>query len=63
MTSYVSVAIDTAVGHCLLWNYEEVLEILRAAGNVAATFAGHAHKVGGPSSWPNAAIRRVGRAG
>ena len=35
---------ETAVGHTLLWNYEEVLEVLRAAGNVAATFAGHAHQ-------------------
>jgi len=25
---------------CLMWNFEEVLAVLRAAGNVVATFAG-----------------------
>ena len=32
-------------GACLLWNYEEVLDICRAASNVVATISGHAHRV------------------
>ena len=36
---------DTCPGACLLWNYEEVLEACWQAGNVVATFSGHAHKV------------------
>ena len=32
-------------GACLLWNYEEVLSLCRDAGNVVATFSGHAHQV------------------
>ena len=36
---------DTCVGTCLLWNYEEVLGELQAAGNVVATLAGHTHRV------------------
>ena len=35
----------TCVGTCLLWNYEEVLAVLRGAGNVVATFSGHTHRV------------------
>jgi 3',5'-cyclic AMP phosphodiesterase CpdA len=35
---------DTCPGACLLWNYEEVLQICGAAGNVVATFCGHAHE-------------------
>lgn len=35
----------TCPGACLLWNYEEVLEACWQAGNVVATFAGHAHEV------------------
>lgn len=32
---------------CLVWNYEEVLEILREyKGNIIASFCGHAHKGG-----------------
>ncbi|KAK9830612.1 hypothetical protein WJX81_005299 [Elliptochloris bilobata] len=37
---------DTCVGTCLIWNYEEVLRVLQAAGNVVATFAGHTHRDG-----------------
>ena len=29
---------------CVLWNYEEVLDLLEASGVVVATLAGHAHK-------------------
>ena len=36
---------ETCVGTCLLWNYEEVLRALQAAGNVVATLAGHTHRV------------------
>ena len=36
---------DTCIGTCLLWNYEEVLQAIWNAGNVVATFAGHAHNV------------------
>ena len=36
---------ETCVGTCLLWNYEEVLRVLQAAGNVVATLAGHTHRV------------------
>ena len=35
----------TCVGTCLLWNYEEVLQVLQEAGNVVATFSGHTHRV------------------
>jgi len=35
----------TCIGTCLLWNYEEVLSVLRGAGNVVATFSGHTHRV------------------
>lgn len=35
----------TAYGPCLLWNYEEVLGVMHAAGNVVATFSGHSHQV------------------
>ena len=34
----------TANDKVLLWNYEEVLDVLHAAGNVAATITGHAHQ-------------------
>lgn len=37
---------ETAVGHCLLWNYQEVLDELQRSGVVVATFSGHAHKDG-----------------
>lgn len=30
----------------LCWNYDEVLSVLRKAGNVVASFAGHAHQDG-----------------
>ena len=33
------------MGTCLLWNYEAVLQVLQAAGNVVATFSGHTHRV------------------
>ncbi|KAI8469803.1 MAG: manganese-dependent ADP-ribose/CDP-alcohol diphosphatase-like protein [Monoraphidium minutum] len=36
----------TAPEPCLLWNYEEVLDIMEASGVVAATLAGHAHMNG-----------------
>ena len=36
---------DTCPGACLLWNYQEVLEACWHAGNVVATFSGHAHEV------------------
>lgn len=36
---------DTCIGTCLLWNYEEVLQAIWDAGNVVATFTGHAHNV------------------
>ncbi len=35
----------TCPGACLLWNYEEVLQACWQAGNVVATFSGHAHEV------------------
>ena len=35
----------TGPGACLLWNYEEALDICRHAGNVVATITGHAHQV------------------
>eukprot|EP00775_Hariotina_reticulata_P008244 gene8244-8434_t len=31
---------------CLLWNYEEVLQVLQQSGVVAATIAGHTHQNG-----------------
>ncbi|KAL4440436.1 hypothetical protein ABPG75_003437 [Micractinium tetrahymenae] len=38
---------DTAPPTCLLWNYEEVLQILQQyPGTVVATLAGHAHQDG-----------------
>ena len=36
---------DTCPGACLLWNYEEALDICREAENVVATLSGHAHQV------------------
>ena len=36
----------TCAPQCLLWNYDEVLQILGDSGNVVATFSGHAHRVG-----------------
>ncbi len=36
---------DTCPGACLLWNYQDVLEACWQAGNVVATFSGHAHEV------------------
>ena len=38
-------AVSTGPGACLLWNYEEVLDICRHADNVVATITGHAHQV------------------
>ena len=35
----------TCIGTCLLWNYEEVLQVIWDAGNVVATISGHAHNV------------------
>ncbi|KAL3130513.1 hypothetical protein ABBQ38_008328 [Trebouxia sp. C0009 RCD-2024] len=40
---------DTCIGTCLLWNYEEVLQAIWDAGNVVATFTGHAHNVSNTS--------------
>ena len=38
---------ETSSPICLMWNYDEVLEILREYKNtVAASFAGHAHRCG-----------------
>lgn len=31
---------------CLLWNYEQVLQLLQSSGVVAATVAGHSHQNG-----------------
>ncbi len=36
----------TCAPACLLWNYEEVLGVLRRSDCVAATIAGHAHQNG-----------------
>ena len=35
----------TCPGACLLWNYQEALDICREASNVVATISGHAHQV------------------
>ncbi len=43
----------TCPGACLLWNYEEVLDICWGAGNVVATFAGHAHEVSAHNLLPD----------
>lgn len=40
---------DTCIGTCLLWNYEQVLQAIWDAGNVVATFTGHAHNVSNTS--------------
>ncbi|KAK9813913.1 hypothetical protein WJX73_004524 [Symbiochloris irregularis] len=40
---HVALHPETAVGHCLLWNYQEVLDELQSSNVVVATFAGHAH--------------------
>lgn len=37
---------DSCAAVCLLWNYEEVLEVLRHARCVVATLAGHTHRDG-----------------
>ncbi|CAL8470374.1 g9916 [Coccomyxa elongata] len=37
---------DTCPGACLLWNYQDVLQACWQAGNVVATFSGHAHEDG-----------------
>ena len=47
------------MGTCLLWNYDEVLEVLQAAGNVVATFSGHTHRVRAFAR----ALQVLGRAG
>jgi len=46
--SHCPVMPGTAAPVCLMWNYEEVLEVLRAAprGCVVATFSGHTHEDG-----------------
>lgn len=36
----------SAFGACLLWNYQEVLDLLNNCSNVVATLAGHAHEDG-----------------
>lgn len=40
---------ETCTGTTLLWNYEETMRLIQGAGNVAACFAGHTHKV--PHRW------------
>jgi manganese-dependent ADP-ribose/CDP-alcohol diphosphatase len=51
VASHLPLHPETAPPACLLWNYDAVLEVLgRHGGVVAATLAGHAHKVSSAAS-------------
>lgn len=46
VSCHIPLCPGTVLPVCLLWNYEEVLRLLRASGVVAATICGHAHQNG-----------------